>query len=1308
MRIRHLHICSLFVVLTWSLPAFAQQVKVTATTPSFTDYEMVNEDYSILPPFQIQVPIINGSPAYKILEQSARRIDRVVSNKEKLAMSLASDSSSIVEVSTPGWYRGQQVTQLLIHRALVGTENTSVTDRIKIRVFNAPTTRNQSQSNSKLNRYLPDAPFNQGIWYKIPITENNIYQIDADYLEELGVSLSTIDPKKIQLWGTDGYQLAELVGASRPSLQQIPIIVEGESDNRFDASDRILFYGNSPHQVQLENGEFSHSIHAYSDTNYVFLTIGNDDGQRLSAINTALSPIATVSEFTDFIWLEEELRKAESKFKSGRFWLGQVIPFSQNNTSVSILDRTIPGLANSTTVKAEGRLYARSERLTTFNVALNSTDIFNRTTASLSSSNSSRGYNGNEGIAAQAVQFDETATVNTSDGRLNLSVEVTHRDSQSEAFVDFVRLTFDRALIAEDNRLLFYTTSSSDPATVVAFQLQGFTSTPLVIDVSDPDAPKLLEVQENGSSYSLNYHQNTGLTIIAQSDFPTPIMGEEIPDQNLMGITSYPENIIITSRALLGAASDLAQYRIQQGLPTLLVTQEQIFNEFSSGVTDPTAIRDFLKFLWERALMANEVLPKYVLLFGDTSYDTKSIEQGALRNHVVTYQSVESISRTSTLGTDDYFAYMDDNEGDLRNGSTPNSYIMDLGVGRIPVQTSAEARAYIQKIKDYESRTHSGDWQNLFTFAADDDFPEPEINRDLHTINADVSAQMMESEEEGIRINKIYEFSYPVELTGAGRQVPEASKAFMDAVNEGTLVLNYSGHGNEQTLSDEELFVSQSISEFTNKNKLCILVTATCQFGRYDATNSQSGAEKFVLATNGGAIAAFTTTRIVYTSSTISSSNNFGLNIALSQRMAERNVDGSPKRLGDLMAQTKNSVLSSGGSRIGSSLNNKKFVLLGDPAIPFKLPSKKAVAQSVNGVDVVSNDTTITLRALDQVSITGAVYDENGTIDSNYNGISTVSIFDAPRKVQLPEREWNCTLNSDCSYEVERDLLFKGKSTVSNGLLNISMIIPKDISNADSAGRLVLYTQHENENSYAGGAFTSIKFMGENPNAVNDGKGPELDVYLNDEKFVNGNLVNDSPTLIIELEDESGINTTGTGVGHEIIATIDTNPEQTIVLNEFYEGNLDDFTGGRIEYPLDELPEGNYTLKVRAWDVHNNSNEKEIFFEVASQNILSVRNVYNYPNPMNNKTLFTFEHNAPGTPMDVSIKIYTLSGRPVQHIQQESIITSSSYASIPWNGLDRDYDRLGNGTYIYVLKVTADTPQGRKSIEKIEKLVIIR
>ena len=420
--------------------------------------------------------------------------------------------------------------------------------------------------------------------------------------------------------------------------------------------------------------------------------------------------------------------------------------------------------------------------------------------------------------------------------------------------------------------------------------------------------------------------------------------------------------------------------------------------------------------------------------------------------------------------------------------------------------------------------------------------------------------------------------------------------------------------------------------------------------------------------------------------------------------MAERNSDGSPKRLGDLMRETKNSVI--GNSRIGSSNNNKKFILLGDPATIFKLPSKKASVTSINGVDVLNQNTTVTIRALDQVTVSGRVENSIGQIDNSFNGQAVLAVYDAERPVSLPEREWNCVLNGDCTYNVEKDILFKGKVTVESGIFSQTFIIPKDISSSALNGRVVLYAN--GSENYAGGSYTKIAFDGVNPNAVNDGTGPSMNIFLNDEKFVNGNLVSDSPTLIIELDDNSGINTTGTGVGHEIIATIDTKPTQTFILNEFYEGNLNDFTGGRIEYPLDQLPEGSYTLKVRAWDVHNNPNEKEIFFEVAPQNELSIRNVYNYPNPMNNKTQFTFEHNQPGNPLDVSIKIYTLSGKPIQHIKQESLITTNSYANIPWNGRDRDNDRLGNGTYIYVLRVTAETPEGKQSIEKIEKLVIIR
>ncbi|MEP5943928.1 MAG: type IX secretion system sortase PorU, partial [Balneola sp.] len=1044
---------------------------------------------------------------------------------------------------------------------------------------------------------------------------------------------------------------------------------------------------------------------------YVFLTVTNGNGLRLSPSNNGLNPTSTVNSFTDFLWKDEELTKPEDKFKSGRYWLGQSIPSTQSNVPVSIFRDTLVGVSSPLNINVTSRLYARSEALITFDTDLNNVDVAQNNVFSLSATSSSRGYNGSEGPAASPYNINEDITISVNDGILDLTTSVTHRQQNSIAFVDWVRLTFERSLTAESNRLLFYTINDTLPPEQVTFRLNGFSTDPYIMDVTDPSAPSLLQYSTSGNNIDVNYFQNSGRTIIAQSVFPTPGPGERIVNQNLTGIINYPDYIVVTSEDLKNEALELANYRDQQGLSPLLVTQSEIFNEFSGGTKDPTAIRDYVKFLWERAISAGETEPQYLLLFGDTTYDTKDIIENALTNHVLTYQSQQSTVRATgsgggTFGTDDFFGYLDDNEGDIGSGNTENSFLMDIGIGRITAQSSTEASNFIDKIKRYEAQTNAGEWQNLFTFAADDDFPDQNRNRDIHTINADVSAEMMALNEPGIRLNKIYEFSYPAEITGAGRQIPEATEDFLRAVNNGTLVLNYSGHGNEQTLSDEELFLSEYITGFTNTDKLCVLVTATCQFGRYDDTSDQSGAERFVSANNGGGIASFTTTRVVYTNSSVSSNNNFGLNLALSQRMSERKPDGTPKRLGDIMRETKNSIVGSGTSRVGSSTNNKKFVLLGDPATIFKLPSQKAVVTSINSIDVLNQDTTVTLRALDQVTLSGIIQTSSGQIDNSYTGELVLSIFDARRKVSLPEREWNCVLNGDCTYNVETDLLFKGKVSVQHGVFDQTFIVPKDISTSSENGRVVLYAKGSNQ--YAGGAYTDLAFEGVNPEAVNDGTGPSMNIYLNDEKFVNGNLVSDSPKLIVELQDNSGINTTGTGVGHEIIATIDTKPTQTFILNEFYEGNLNDFSGGRIEYPLDQLPEGSYTLKVRAWDVHNNPNEKEIFFEVAPKNELSVRNIYNYPNPMNSRTQFTFEHNQPGNPLDVSIKIYTLSGKPVHHIKQESLITSNSYANISWNGRDRDNDRLGNGTYIYVLRVAAETPEGKQSIEKIEKLVIIR
>ncbi len=1300
MRFSPLLFCG-WLLLVCSNSVLAQSIQVVAETSSFIDYELKNEELRALPPSSMLVPFVNGSPQYKILEQSISTSSNSQNLNKAKSLLLSSDSSAVIEFFEPGLFKGKEFSPIRINIARYNQNELLVTRYLKFRVYKAT---KQSALTLEKGKKAVSLPLAAGTWYKIPISKNGIYSIDRSYLSDLGIDPNSINPKNIQLWGTGGKLLPEANNDTKPEFVQIPVIVEGEADASFDQNDRVIFYANSPNLSYQVGNNFLHQVHPYSTESYIYLTIASDAGLRLTPANSSLSSTSTTTTFEDFIWKDDELTKSESKIRSGREWLGQTVNSSQSGNFVSIFKDTLSGILPNSTVKIAGKFYGRSLSRLYTDIKLNTSSL---STVSISSISD---FDASEYSSANSVTFSKSVTPTIENGILDLQIKTNFNSSNDQLFIDWLRIVVQRELVLNDNNLLFNTPYNSDNIEGTTYILKGFSTQPYVMDISNPISPKLLSVSASGNDFELIYYRGSNLQVIAQNNLFSPKKGLLIPNQNIKELTNYPDYIVITSEELLSQALELAEYRSTQGLIPLVVTQSQIFNEFSGGLKDPSALRDYVKYIYDEALSNGELLPKYLLLFGDTSYDPKGIIKNGLTNHVITYESKESVHRTGTFGTDDYFAYLDDNEGNFGNGGTSDSFLMDIGIGRIPVQTSSEARAYISKLKTYENPKNKGAWQSLVTFAADDDFPKPLENKDLHTFNADLSAEMMNVNEPGIRIKKIYEFSYPIEINGTGRQIPEATKDLMSTINNGTLVLSYLGHGNEQTLTDEELFTSDYITDFTNKDKLCVLITATCQFGRYDDTGAQSGAEKFVLATNGGAIASFTTTRVVYTGSLIGTNTNFALSIALSQKMSERNPDGTPKRLGDIAMQTKNTILAGFNSRIGASLNNKKFVLLGDPASVFQLPSKRAQLSSISNIDVLSQDTLITVRALDTIELSGAILDANGATDTQYNGQSSVTIYDARRSISLPERSWinnpqtDCNLD-DCEYSIESDILFKGKANVVNGEFTLPVIIPKDISSSANTGRVLLYAEADGKT--ASGAYTNIRFNGLNPDAVNDGTGPALNIFLNDESFINGTLVNSSPSLYVELEDESGINTSGTGVGHEIIATIDTKPQQTIILNDFYEGNLNNFTGGRIEYPLDELPEGSYTLKVRAWDVHNNPTEKEIFFEVAAQEELAVRNIYNYPNPMNNKTSFTFEHNQPGNPLDVSVRIYTLSGKPVQHLK-ESIITSSNYANISWNGRDRDNDRLGNGTYIYVLRVTTDTPKGKQSTEKIEKLVIIR
>jgi len=1281
----------------------ARQLKVVAETNSFTDYKFVNNEQKLTPPVGITIPVSTASSPYQILEQRVVSVRDTINPERAIVLNLQTIASPLIEESVKGTQGGKTVLPISINLTRYNDNELLITEYLKLRVYKS---QNVLLSNGVSSiRSANTGLFSSGTWFKIPIVESGIYVLDAEYLEDLGINTSVIDPQSIQLWSTAGSPLPESNNAPRPELTQIPISVQGESDGTFDEQDRILFYANSPNQISRSNGVYSHSIHPFSNYNYVFLTIADEGGIRFNESSTSGNPTRIVDSYRDFIWFEEELFKAEERIKSGRNWLGKQFPASSDGVTQNIFSDTLAGLDTSEPLEISGQFVNRSTSSASFDIQLNGTNI---RSVFMPASGS---YTSSEGRAGVSASFTTNVSVPAGTNILNFEAIYNHNASGSTGYLDWLRITATRSLSTNNGRLFFFSPADGNGNELAEYRLNGFDERPLVLDISDPVSPTLLAVTDQNGFHTFNHFTGADKKFIAQTEFMVPGTGSILPNQDLKGISTYPDYVIITADNYLTQARNLADYREQQdGFTTLVVTQDQIINEFSGGINDPAAIRDYLKFHYDRALSNGEEPLKYVLLFGDTTFDYKGIIENGHTNYVMTYQSEESLHRTESYATDDFFAFLDDTEGEMDvNGSgvTPSNYLLDIGVGRIPAQNQSEANIAVQKIKTYEDPETQGDWQNLFTFAADDDYPDVELNRDLHVLNADETANLMDIYEPGVRLNKIYQFAFNQEITGAGRRIPGASRAFIDAFNQGTLVMNYSGHGNEQTLSDEQLFVSESIPNLTNSDKLAVLVTATCQFGRYDDIDEQSGAEKLLFTENGGVISAFTTTRVVYTGAGISSRNNFGLNVVLSQKMVERTSNDSGLRFGDILMNTKNTLLN--GSPIITSRNSKKFIFLGDPAGKFQLPVQKAKITSINDYTETGQDTVITIKGLDTVTLSGSMTDLSGNPISQFSGNADIIVYDSERSVPLPSnREWvqedRCFLD-DCRYTVEKDILFKGKAGIQNGHFTSTFVVPKDISFSDSSGRIVIYA---NDQQYtAGGSFTKIKFNGINEDAVNDGQGPVMDIYLNDERFVNGSLINDSPTLIIELEDPSGINTTGTGVGHEMIATIDTNPEQSFVLNDYFEGDIDDFTKGRIEYPLDDLPEGNYSLKVRAWDVHNNPSEKEVFFEVASQGELEIRNVFNYPNPMNNVTRFSFEHNQPGNPLDVSVQIYTLSGRPVQELQNQ-IITNSSYASVTWDGRDRDRDRLGNGTYIYVLRVSAETPNGRQRTEKIEKLVIIR
>lgn len=1128
---------------------------------------------------------------------------------------------------------------------------------------------NSSYRRSKSRSFANQSMLASGTWYKIGITNTGVYKLDRSFIKSLGIDVNNIDPRNFRLFGYGGGQLPELNSTERPDdLVENAIVVSGENDGSFDQNDFISFYGQGQVTWYYDSSRsvFRHQVNKFADTSFYFLTTDLGSGKRIQQVanpDPSIDPNAitsTVTTFDDYKFHEVDNLNL---IKSGQEWYGEV--FDAQLTHEFAFD--FSGIDLSSDAKLNVNAIARAGVVSTYNISTGAQQF------SLSC-NSTVLTRYEVGFARSSIG---TYTFNPTGDVVNVRMTYNKPQAVAKGWLNYIDVNVRRNLNFSGGQLSFRDLSSVFPRSYASFDISSSTNFQ-VWDVTDHFNVEAKTIVNNGSVKSFLSTSDVLREYIAFNSYDSLNVFPKgvVINQNLHALTNV-DMIIVSHPNFLSQANTLKGIHESEGLSVEVVTPQQVFNEFSSGAQDPIAIRSLLKMLYDREANTSGV-PKYLLLFGDASYDFKDRINGNT-NFVISFQSRNSLDPVSSYVSDDYFVLLDDSEGEWRN-TTVNPDKMDVAVGRFPVKTVEEADGVVGKVQAYYNSSALGDWRNVVTFVGDDG------DGVTHMAQSNQLAQMLELNDKDKNLNKILIDAYKRESTSNGPRFPEANEAIRRSVDNGSLIVNYTGHGGETGWAHERILDIATITGWNNLQNMPLFMTATCEFSRFDDPLRTSAGELVLLNPSGGGVALMTTTRLVY------SSPNFFLNQAFYNRVFERNSNGETKRIGDIMLEVKNANSSQG--------NTRNFSLLGDPALRLAIPNHTVVTTSVNGKLVDDTDAlpTDTLRALSTVKVTGYVANEQGQKLSSYNGTLYATVFDKVKE--------KTTLNNSGGgafrYNVQDSKVFKGKATVVNGDFTFEFIVPKDISYTYGSGKISYYIEDGTEDG--NGYTTDFIIGGSNPNAVVDNVGPEISLFMNDRSFIYGGMTSESPLLIADLFDEQGINTVGNGIGHDLVAIVDANTDNSIILNDYYESETDNYKSGVIQFPMEGLADGKHTLTLKAWDNANNSSEKTIEFNVVSSKEIEIENLVNYPNPFTTSTEFMFQHNQPGVPLDVKLEIFTVSGKLVKSIDQ--VVVSEGYLSrdIKWNGRDDFGDRIGKGVYVYRLKVRS---RNGSLTEEIEKLVIL-
>lgn len=1107
-----------------------------------------------------------------------------------------------------------------------------------------------------LQRYAENSVLASGRWVKIAIAKDGVYRLTPSDLARMGFR----DVSRVKLYGYGGHVQSEMLDADVDfdDLEEVPLYRDSKG---------LLFYGNG--LVAWSNpdsrGILTHSVNTYARKACYFLTEGDSPLTLQTETATATAPNVITSTPCGVLYHMEEY----AWYESGRQFFE-----SQNYSSNPVKNYSL-----QTPDPVEGE----DASLCVYFSAANK---FATTEVQVYVDGESKGT-----MSLSKLPGDGYTAATTYKKRISFSeihdgvTYVTLRSQQGvDARLGFLELSYLRMLRMTTPYL--YIRQRDDEPALFRIQKNGRKDVRLwrlgkrgvpMCEMAGKTVDQHYEVVVDDASEEY-------VAVDVSADYPTPEFIAEIPAQNLHATPAMDMVIVIpASGHLAEQAERLAEaHRRLDGLRVMVVRADQLYNEFSSGTPDATAYRRFMKMLYDRAETDRD-MPRYLLLFGDGIWDNRMITPAMYGrspdDYLLCYESENSLSHTSSYVMEDYFGLLDDGEGKdlLRDKS-------DLGVGRFPVTTVADAKIMVDKTIDYMENKYAGAWKNVLCFLGDDG------DNNQHLEMAEDLALMVEEEYPELQVNRIHWDAYKRISSTTSNSYPGVEQDIAKQMEEGCLMMNYAGHGNPRSMSHELSIELEDFNGFTSP-KVPLWVTAACDIMPFDMTGSNIG-ETAVLHPTGAAIAFLGTTRTVYATRN-----------SIMNRYFTRYVLKDGNTIGDALRLAKVNLLTSGSSGGTDFTANKlHYVLLGDPALRLGKPRYDIVVEQINGIDVTQQGAMAQLKASDLAVVTGYVADEAGNCLADYTGSIEMMVYDSESLI-------TCLNNDGYSDEpftfMKRDKkLYEGGDSVRNGRFEIRFPVPMDIKYSDKTGRVVFYAIDNDRVREASGYSEQFIVGGSGSEFADDKEGPSILAYLNDDSFASGATVNRTPLFVAHLQDESGINTSGTAVGHDLEIVIDGRSDMTFKLNSYYKNQWGDYTKGDLAFVLPELEDGAHTLLFRAWDTMNNASTLAFDFHVDGSMKPDMMSLTATENPAREHTTFIVRYDRPGTVCDFTLQVFDFAGRMLWTHTEQGTSTDGVYA-IDWDLTTSSGMPLHTGVYLCRVSLKDGDAE---SVSKTNKIIVLR